>query len=75
MLRRPYPDLRTLLVGDDSAGVTPDPIPNSVVKLRGADGTARATLWESRYRRPIFAPRGAMLRGVSYFELLLLVVR
>ena len=26
----------------------PDPIPNSEVKLLGADGTARATLWESR---------------------------
>ena len=26
----------------------PDPIPNSEVKLLGADGTARATVWESR---------------------------
>ena len=26
----------------------PDPISNSVVKLFGADGTARATVWESR---------------------------
>ena len=26
----------------------PDPISNSEVKLFGADGTARATLWESR---------------------------
>ena len=30
------------------AKVPPDPIPNSEVKLRGADGTARATWWESR---------------------------
>ncbi len=27
---------------------TPDPIPNSEVKLSSADGTAGATLWESR---------------------------
>ena len=26
----------------------PDPIPNSEVKLLGADGTAWATVWESR---------------------------
>ena len=26
----------------------PDPISNSEVKLLGADGTARATVWESR---------------------------
>ena len=28
--------------------VTPVPIPNTMVKLQGADGTARATVWESR---------------------------
>ena len=28
--------------------VTPVPIPNTMVKLPGADGTARATVWESR---------------------------
>ena len=27
---------------------TPDPIPNSEVKLSSADGTAWATVWESR---------------------------
>ena len=27
---------------------TPDPIPNSVVKLKDANGTAGATPWESR---------------------------
>ena len=42
------------LVGDHSAGGPPDPIPNSVVKPEHADGTARVTLWESRYRRPSF---------------------
>jgi hypothetical protein len=34
--------------GGDIEEVTPDPIPNSEVKLLGADGTARATWWESR---------------------------
>jgi hypothetical protein len=34
--------------GGDIEKVTPDPIPNSEVKLLGADGTARATWWESR---------------------------
>lgn len=28
--------------------VTPVPIPNTMVKLQRADGTARATVWESR---------------------------
>ena len=30
------------------ADVTPVPIPNTVVKLRGADDTWRAAAWESR---------------------------
>lgn len=34
--------------GDYSEGVTPDPIPNSAVKPFSADGTTRATVWESR---------------------------
>ena len=42
------------MVGDDSDGGPPDPIPNSAVKPDHADGTARVTLWESRYRRPLF---------------------
>ena len=33
----------TKVSGDDIEEVTPDPIPNSEVKLLGADGTARAT--------------------------------
>ena len=36
------------LSGGDSGGVTPDPIPNSVVKPFSADGTARFPAWESR---------------------------
>ena len=34
--------------GGYSGEVTPDPIPNSEVKLASANGTARVTLWESR---------------------------
>ena len=34
--------------GDFSGGVTPVPIPNTVVKPSSADGTALATMWESR---------------------------
>ena len=34
--------------GGDIEEVTPDPIPNSEVKLLGADGTAREAVWESR---------------------------
>ena len=34
--------------GGDIEEVTPDPIPNSEVKLLGANGTAREAVWESR---------------------------
>ena len=34
--------------GGDSGGATPVPIPNTEVKSSSADGTARATGWESR---------------------------
>ena len=34
--------------GGHSEEVTPVPIPNTAVKLLSADGTARATWWESR---------------------------
>jgi hypothetical protein len=36
------------LSGDSSGGVTPVPIPNTEVKPSSADGTALATMWESR---------------------------
>ncbi len=35
-------------LGDFTGEVTPVPIPNTAVKLSRADGTARATAWESR---------------------------
>ena len=36
------------LAGDNSEEATPDPIPNSEVKLFSVDGTAWVTMWESR---------------------------
>ena len=36
------------LAGDNSEEATPDPIPNSEVKLFCVDGTAWVTTWESR---------------------------
>ena len=30
-------------------GVTPVPIPNTMVKTQAADGTALVTVWESRW--------------------------
>ena len=35
-------------LGGDRRGVTPVPMPNTVVKPSTADGTARVTVWESR---------------------------
>ena len=40
--------LESISLGDDSAGVTPLPIPNRVVKPRCADGTASELVWQSR---------------------------
>jgi hypothetical protein len=39
---------RPNISGGNIEEAIPDPISNSEVKLFGADGTARATLWESR---------------------------
>jgi hypothetical protein len=42
-LLRPLALAHPKVSGGDIEEVTPDPIPNSEVKLLGADGTARAT--------------------------------
>ena len=49
------------LAGDNSEEATPDPIPNSEVKLFCVDGTAWVTVWESR-TSPAFFVFGARLR-------------
>ena len=41
-------DATAQVVGDCTAGVTPVPIPNTVVKPCRADCTARVSVWESR---------------------------
>ena len=48
--------------GGDLEEATPDPIPNSEVKLFGADGTAREAVWESRTLPGFlrYAGRGAL---------------
>ena len=45
--------------------VTPVPIPNTEVKPLGADGTARATVWESRKPPGLF--REARERNLAGF--------
>ena len=47
----------TSILGGLSEEVTPDPIPNSVVKLFSADGTAWFFVWESR------SPPGSLLKA------------
>ena len=44
----PSKELRTILV-PMRLGVTPVPIPNTMVKAQAADDTALETLWESRW--------------------------
>src|SRR2546421_3465640 len=63
--------------GGDIDEATPDPIPNSEVKLVGADGTAREAVWESRTlpgfisvtrsTDPPEAPRRASDAGFLFF--------
>ncbi len=43
-----YAYLCTNILGGDSGGVTPVPIPNTVVKPAYVDGTALERVWESR---------------------------
>jgi hypothetical protein len=48
LLNTQHPVSSLLFLGDNSGGVTPVPIPNTAVKTSCADGTSRATSWESR---------------------------
>ncbi len=54
-------------------GVTPVPIPNTMVKTQAADGTALETVWESRWL-PEFEKRKLVLpviRGLKGFSFLM----
>src|SRR5579871_6892164 len=54
--------------GGDFEEATPDPIPNSEVKLFGADGTAREAVWESRTPPGLFPKaREKHLAGFFHF--------
>ena len=55
--------------GDHSEGVTPVPIPNTVVKPLSADGTARAPAWESRTLPGSFSEKGQPKGGPFVFRL------
>jgi hypothetical protein len=46
---------------------TPDPIPNSEVKLLGADGTAREAVWESRTLPGLFPKEPVLTRRLFFF--------
>jgi hypothetical protein len=59
--RNALPRERPKISGGDFEEATPDPIPNSEVKLFGADGTAMEALWESR-TPPGFIPKKARSR-------------
>jgi hypothetical protein len=76
------PSLRDPKVsGGDIEEATPDPIPNSEVKLFGADGTAREAVWESRTPpglfcwRDLVAPRLDSRWGVAVLWLAIVVTR
>ena len=64
------------LAGDNSKEATPDPIPNSVVKLFRVDGTAWVTVWESRSLPAFFLfLRGAFCVGCEKMPQLRTLVR
>src|SRR6266513_2473593 len=52
--------------GGDFEEATPDPIPNSEVKLFGADGTAREAVWESRTLPGLFS-KSPLKRRLFFF--------
>src|SRR5438105_15792784 len=57
--------------GDRTERATPVPIPNTEVKPLRADGTARATAWETRSLPGVKTPRSRKARrGFSFYALL-----
>ena len=52
--------------GGDFEEATPDPIPNSEVKLFGADGTAREAVWESRTLPGLFPCQEAHAKAWAF---------
>ncbi len=64
----------TRLSGGYVGGATPVPIPNTVVKPSRADGTARATVWESRSLPDFFSTAPTPCRGWLFLAVSLAVV-
>ena len=60
---RDCPATEITVSGGYSVEATPDPIPNSEVKLYSADGTAGTSLWESKSSPEIMGPEGGDLSG------------
>ena len=59
----------TILVGDHSQEGPPVPIPNTEVKLYGADGTAGVARWESRLSPTIpFSPLSLHAEGAILLD-------
>src|ERR1044071_7578008 len=67
---RTFSVLRHHFSGGCVKRATPVPIPNTEVKPLGADGTARATVWESR--KPPGLNRKARERNLAGFFVILL---
>ena len=57
---------RSLLLGDLSEGDPPVPIPNTEVKLLSPDGTAQATVWESRKSPGLNQTKPSVRRAFSF---------
>ena len=55
-------------VGGHCLEETPDPFPNSAVKLKDADGTSRVTAWESKLPPTHEALEAIKLRGLLHFR-------
>ena len=56
------------LLGDRSERATPVPIPNTAVKPLSPDGTARATVWESRKSPESKTKNPGLWAGFFVFE-------
>ena len=56
--------------GGHAAGVTPVPIPNTEVKPRRADDTARVTVWERRSLPGLIKTKGRCPNGCRPFRFL-----
>ena len=73
-----YPLKLIKVFGGYSEEVTPVPIPNTAVKLFSADGTAWATVWESRTPPDFFFnPKSLMTSGffIPEFSMKIQVLR